>query len=219
MFRIALHVGNIDLRDPVVVERIANIDSLCEISWESIDGRVRAVIYCDEHDPIGQIIQIARRITHTIPEAKINGLDQDLVSISDIATRVGLTREAVRLWTKGQRGPGGFPAALGSIGGGDRGSTQVWSWPDVNAWLERHFGLGDGDEYLSPEQVAKAQAALLQIEDYLDHDWRELVQLDIPASLGVISDDTAEDADPLVAAPSSDPFIPVVSLNLGVKVD
>nr|MDT0659849.1 hypothetical protein [Micromonospora sp. DSM 115978] len=218
MFRIALHVGNIDLQNPTVLDRIANVDTLCEIAWESVDGRVRAVIYCDDHHPVGQIVQVARRITHALPEAHVDGIDQELVSISDIATRIGMTREAVRLWTKGQRGPGGFPAALGSVGGGDRGSTQVWSWPAVNAWLEQHYRLGDGDEYLSPEQMAMAQAALLKVEDYFDQEWNELVQLDLPVSLEV-GEPGGSTRDASSASTKPDGFTPVLSLQLGVKVD
>jgi hypothetical protein len=183
MYRIALHVGNADLDNPAIRCLIEETDALSDVAWETVNGRVLAVVYCDEHDPVGQLVQVARVINHRL-DVQADSIDPDLVSISDIANRAGVTREAVRLWVKGSRGPANFPSAAGSVGGGDRGSTQVWSWPVVNEWLEQHFGLGDGDEYLSPVQVAQANAALLRVAD-LDEgwDWEELVQLDLPVSL------------------------------------
>ncbi|MFG2056900.1 hypothetical protein ACGFI9_23050 [Micromonospora sp. NPDC048930] len=213
MYRIALHVGNIDLHDPHVLSRIGAVDPLCEVSWESVDGRTLAVIYCDDHDPISHVVTIARRITHAIPEAHVDGIDQDLVSVSDIARRVGMTREAVRLWVKGQRGPGGFPSALGSVGGGERGSTQIWSWPSVNAWLDEHFGLGDEDQYLTPEQVTVANAAILQVEDYIDHEWNELVQLDLEIAVeGQAEARRSQKQRELLASQDGD-FVPAVELQ------
>ena len=38
--------------------------------------------------------------------------DAGLVSMADIAARVGRTRESVRLLIEGERGPGGFPAPV-----------------------------------------------------------------------------------------------------------
>lgn len=49
----------------------------------------------------------------------------DLVGISEIARRLGRSREAVRKYAIGQRGPGGFPAAIGE---------GIWRWADVAEW-------------------------------------------------------------------------------------
>jgi hypothetical protein len=60
----------------------------------------------------------------------------DLVTLGEIAKRLGRTRESVRLLMTGRRGPGGFPPPVARIG---RHGT-VWSWPDVAAWANRALG-------------------------------------------------------------------------------
>lgn len=51
----------------------------------------------------------------------------DLLSKSDIADRLGVTRQAVQNWVSGAR-QGNFPRAVNPVSGG------VWLWHDVNAW-------------------------------------------------------------------------------------
>lgn len=60
-------------------------------------------------------------------------VSEDLVSLKDIANRLGRTYESVRLWTVGKRGPGGFPPAL-SAGDG----WALHSWAQVVDWLQRN---------------------------------------------------------------------------------
>lgn len=41
--------------------------------------------------------------------AAVRVLDTDLVTLADIGTRIGQSRESVRRYATGERGPGGFP--------------------------------------------------------------------------------------------------------------
>ena len=59
-----------------------------------------------------------------------------LVSIADIAARIGRTRESVRLFVSGARGPGNFPAPVTH----PRARYRLWRWADVDRWLERQVG-------------------------------------------------------------------------------
>jgi hypothetical protein len=59
---------------------------------------------------------------------------ESIVSLSDIADRAGVTREAARLWATGQRGPGGFPSPVLITTGGEQG----WDWQQVGLWLRHH---------------------------------------------------------------------------------
>ena len=52
----------------------------------------------------------------------------DLVGISEIARRLGRSREAARKYANGERGPGGFPAAVGE---------GIWRWADVAEWAKK----------------------------------------------------------------------------------
>lgn len=51
----------------------------------------------------------------------------DLVDRQEIADRLGLTRQAVGAWVRGERGTD-FPSAFNEVSGG------VWLWHDVRAW-------------------------------------------------------------------------------------
>lgn len=54
----------------------------------------------------------------------------DLVTASEIADRLGRSRESVRLLIAGERGPGGFPAPVSHL----RSRHRLWRWADVAAW-------------------------------------------------------------------------------------
>ncbi|MGH3273718.1 MAG: hypothetical protein ACRDNZ_05250 [Streptosporangiaceae bacterium] len=57
----------------------------------------------------------------------------DLVSLKDIAARIGRSYESVRKLANGQRGPGGFPAALSA------GQWALYSWAEVSAWISQSY--------------------------------------------------------------------------------
>lgn len=178
MYRIALQVANIDLDDDQTDEIIAA--SLDDLSWVEIDGRVLAILHTACDNPVGSAVEVTRRIEHCLPQAKVLCVDDDLVSISDISRRIGVSRETIRLWVAGKRGPGGFPAPNGSVGGGERGSTKIWAWATVNAWLGEHYQLADEDEHLTPRQVAEANASVLRVHQPVDAEWHFFTTLSLP---------------------------------------
>jgi hypothetical protein len=83
---------------------------------------------------------LAEAITATVDEVESTGLvvtgvvADDLVSVKEIAERVGRTYESVRLLAGGKRGPGGFPAPSSS------GQWALYSWAMVSAWFAEHYG-------------------------------------------------------------------------------
>jgi hypothetical protein len=78
---------------------------------------------------------------------------EDLVTIREIAIRAGRTREAVRLWAAGKRGPGGFPAPEWESPAGER----FWSWAEVARWIRDHLNLAVD---VTPEEVRLADEVL-----------------------------------------------------------
>jgi hypothetical protein len=60
----------------------------------------------------------------------------ELVSRAEIADRVGLSREAIRLYAMGRRGPGTFPPPVVRL----RGRSPLYRWTDVAPWLAHHGG-------------------------------------------------------------------------------
>jgi hypothetical protein len=68
--------------------------------------------------------------------AKVEHVEPDeLVTMSDIARRLEVTREGVRKWVAGLRGPGNFPPPAGGL----TGRSPLWHWTDVVQWgVENH---------------------------------------------------------------------------------
>ncbi|WP_241655545.1 helix-turn-helix domain-containing protein [Actinomyces oricola] len=71
----------------------------------------------------------------------------DLATRPEIASRLGVTRQAVQNWTSGKR-QNGFPLAINPVGGG------VWSWHDIWDWAITHgHAIGDDVHYPSQAEV------------------------------------------------------------------
>lgn len=67
----------------------------------------------------------------------------DLVTATEIAERLGRSRESVRLLASGARGGGGFPPPVSHL----RERQRLWRWSEVAAW--------SGD--LGPEECDRAR--------------------------------------------------------------
>jgi hypothetical protein len=71
-------------------------------------------------------------------------IEDELVSMADIAERSGRSRQSVSMLVSGQRGPGGFPRA---VAGNVR--SPLWHWADVAAWL----GRAEGHEAVAEDRI------------------------------------------------------------------
>lgn len=126
-----------------------------------------------EADSWGKAISTAiRDIERAVPGVRVTGAGQeDLVSALEIANRTRRSREAVRLWAAGKRGPGDFPPPAWESPGGER----FWSWANVARWVRDRMNLaveivpdeiGWADELLKARQaMAEAQQILRDADD------------------------------------------------------
>ncbi len=92
----------------------------------------------------------------------------DLVTAADIADTIGQSRESVRLYITGQRGPGDFPPAVSHVW--SRG--RLWRWPAVARWL-RNAGF-DISELDGRSEDSDAVASIVNSELALREAWRML---------------------------------------------
>jgi hypothetical protein len=107
-----------------------------------------------EADGWVEAIVSAVRDVESVTGLRVSGAGQeDLVSLLDIAHRARRSREAVRLWAAGKRGPGGFPAPEWQSPSGER----FWSWPDVAWWISEHLHLA---VEVAPEAIRLADEVL-----------------------------------------------------------
>jgi hypothetical protein len=95
----------------------------------------------------------------------------ELVTMAAVAERSGLSREYVRLLSRGERGPGGFPAPVAYA---DR-KTRLWHWPDVARWLTEHRNTKVDLDAPAADLLAAMNAAFdLRIHARRLHDERDL---------------------------------------------
>lgn len=96
--------------------------------------------------------------------AAVRVLDIDLVTLADIGDRIGQSRESVRRYATGERGPGGFPPPMNPT----REGTAFYRWSEVAPWIRNRLGseVPDVDPTLV---VANLILQARQHKDQVDH--------------------------------------------------
>ena len=166
---VTLQVAGVDIQDHARASLLG--EHFADLLWASVDGLVTCTVYLDGGDITAQVTQVARAIEHRISGASVIRVHRDLVTQSDIASRVGVSREAVRKWTQRPTAPL-FPAPFDTVGGVGRPS-KVWQWAEVVPWLRDAYDLTvDDDELPDAETVAHIDACLARVRSYLDRAWQ-----------------------------------------------
>ena len=80
----------------------------------------------------------------------------ELVTAGEVASRSGLSREAIRLYALGKRGPGGFPRPVAAL----QQKSPLYRWSDVAAWLDRLPGGTKRLDTAEADSIAFLNAAL-----------------------------------------------------------
>lgn len=160
MIEIELVVAGIDITDPRVDAVLDEHGS--GVLWGQTDGITTATVFAASPAHVEQAVEaLYVMLAEHLPNATVVRVFDDLVGVSDIAQRAGLSREAVRLWSTGQRQDGSFPAPVGHLGAGSK-QVAVWRWCEVNAWLTDR-SLGDGVARPSSLQAVRLDARLAEL--------------------------------------------------------
>jgi hypothetical protein len=175
-YNVALLVEGLDLTDE-------NLDRLFEVLPDAVPasagGPVTVTSPVDAHSAESGVFALADVIAGAFPEAVVVRVDQDLVSIPDIAERTGRSRESIRLLVEGKRGPGGFPAPVGTVGDGIR----VWPWASVLDWFSNALHQDLGEQGVLPDVAAVVDACLAARRRRFAHGarvaWRRRPHLDV----------------------------------------
>ncbi len=135
-FLIELLFEAVDIDDEAVIDALADAGVL---TVEPIGHGLVSMSAVIEHDnAVRAAVDFVADVALAVPQAKPIFANRDLVGVTDIAERVGVTREAVRHWSSGKRRAGRFPLPAGSPGG-----SKVWEWSAVHAWLRQNLGVWD----------------------------------------------------------------------------
>ena len=103
----------------------------------------------------------------------------DLLTRSEIAARLGVTRQAVQNWTSGRR-QDDFPLAVNPVGGG------AWSWHDVWAWA-LSCGRAEDDGIHYPSQI-EADIINAWIESGMTVSWTRRPEMKTSFTVPVLTD-------------------------------
>lgn len=156
-YEFALVVDGISPEDPDHDERLAAAGADDAMVFSDGDRTVVA-FYRDAASPVEALWAAVASIEEAYPDAGICRLDRDLVSTTDIADRLGVSREAVRKWVVGERVAGqGFPMPVGTVSHG----TRVWEWAAVHEWLVTHKRISVEDTPIPPDVATQFEAQLL----------------------------------------------------------
>ena len=103
------------------------------------------------------ILSAVRDVERADPRLTVVRIEPgDSVSASEIARRIQVTREYIRLLVRGERGGGGFPAPESGI----TGRMLVWSWAGVVRWMVQHNLLEDASAVDAAETIRDINDAL-----------------------------------------------------------
>jgi predicted DNA-binding transcriptional regulator AlpA len=136
----------------------ATLDALFEKGCDDATlGQVDGVGYADfirEAPTFGEAVRSAIEQVESVPGLRVVRVEpDDLVTMSEIAERLGRSRESVRLLISGARGSGGFPPPVSHL----KARSRLWRWSEVAAWAKRQ---GQEVDPSAASAIAAINAAL-----------------------------------------------------------
>jgi hypothetical protein len=169
--RVQLH--NIDLQDSPTLERLARFDNA---SFSQVDDLAFMTVYVDPGQSVVDVVlETVRKLSAKVPGVDAVRVHPDLVTTSDIANRVGVSREAVRKWVGGSTKP--FPTQFANISSEHQ---RVWRWVEVVQWLLKAKAIDMDEDLPSLEDIAHIDACLNRVPDVATHEWEALTQAEVP---------------------------------------
>jgi predicted DNA-binding transcriptional regulator AlpA len=119
-------------------------------------GTVDALGYADFHREaptfLDAVISALREI-ESVSGLRVRRIEpDDLVTMSEIAERLGRSRESIRLLASGQRGRGDFPSPVSRT----RSRSRLWRWSEIIEWA----GNGTQQDRYTARLVAALNGAL-----------------------------------------------------------
>lgn len=134
-FSFTLIVDGPDLQDAEVVDAL--FEAGCDDALVGSSGGVQFLDFDREADTLGEAVLSAVGDVESVEDLSVARIaDAGLITMADIAARVGRTRESVRLLVAGKRGPGGFPPPATD----PRSRYRLWRAGEVEHWMKAYLG-------------------------------------------------------------------------------
>ncbi|TNE42086.1 MAG: hypothetical protein EP348_00335 [Alphaproteobacteria bacterium] len=148
LYEFAIIASGQDIEDEAFTDAVFEVG--CDDATLSFQKGVIVVEFARESTSFAQAIWSAcAQLQKT--GLKIERIEPDyLVSLSEIADRSNLSRQAISLYIRGERQQG-FPNPTAKV----TSKHPLWDWPQVADWLFRHSGL-DKDSVVQARVVKEA---------------------------------------------------------------
>jgi hypothetical protein len=160
---VRIQVHHLNLEDATTIDRLADFDNA---TFEQVDALAFITVYVEEgQSVVATVLEATRKLANKIRGAVAMRAHPDLVTTSDIASRVGVSREAVRKWIKGSRKP--FPIHFDTVSSDQR----VWRWVEVVEWLRDAKAIDMDEDLPSLADIAHIDACLNKVPDATSHAW------------------------------------------------
>ncbi len=161
---VTLRVTGIDLDDADVGTKLAA--QLPLLLWQGDHSYATATFDVEERTAVVRVLDVARLLEGIAPGVEVLGTDRDLVSTTEIASRIGVSREGARKRTKEPD----FPAPHSIIGG----RMAAWPWAAVVDWLQESRGIDMGESLPSEKLLTQIDNVIFRNPDATTMQWREL---------------------------------------------
>lgn len=154
---VRLRVEGLDFANEETNEQLALLG--VQVGWNEVDGIVLMTVFADDDNPVTEALEAARLLHASVPSARVTRVYEELVSTSDVAYRVGVSREAARKWSMEDD----FPIPFASVGGGERNSSKIWAWADIVRWLYSSRAIDMDEKFPSARAIAEINAGLAEV--------------------------------------------------------
>jgi hypothetical protein len=124
-------------REPSGVELDRLFEAGCDDATFSVEYGVAVAEFDRVADTLADAVSTAALAVESVGLVPVRVLDEDLVTLADIATRIGQSRESVRRYATGERGTGGFPPPVNP----DREGTVFYRWSEVAPWVRMNLDI------------------------------------------------------------------------------
>lgn len=161
---VRVQVHNLDLDDESIFDRLADFE---DATFSRVDDLAFITVYVEDgHSVVDSVLEATRKLSCKVPGAIAKRVHPDLVTSSDIAHRVGVSREAVRKWVNGATKA--FPTQFDTVGADQR----VWRWVEVVEWLMTAKAIDMDEDLPSLADIAHIDACLDKVPDVTSRAWQ-----------------------------------------------
>jgi hypothetical protein len=156
-----VHVFTLVLdQEPTDEQFDALVEAGCDDAAFSVERGLSIAEFDRSAETLADAIASAVRAVESVGLKALRVVDQDLLSLADIADRIGRSRESIRRYATGERAGGGFPPPVNAT----RDGVLFYRWSEVAPWLRTHVDITVPD----PDVALVVANLILQARQHRD---------------------------------------------------